>query len=157
MTREEVVTHIRNARKSHVAWVQKIKALVMGIGMGDAEIEVDPTLAPFGVWFYDEGERLKNLTGMDILDEIERKHVDIHDEYLKIYNIYFETRTKARWILKSKPPKVKTKPRKVTDEDKKQAEIYLAEVEVLSGRLLNDLDLLMKRVNAMGDEMFKDI
>ena len=157
MTRDEVVAHLRNARKAHVAWLQKIKALVMGIPMGIDEIEVDPTLSPFGVWLYDEGERLKSLAGMDILDEIEKKHVDIHDEYLKIYNIYFEKRTKARWVFKNKPPKVKTKNKKVSDEDKKQAEIYLEELEVLSGRLLNDLDLLMKRITVMGDEMFKDI
>jgi hypothetical protein len=149
--KDEILRQIRDARKAHISWVQRAKALVMGVPLSEDQIPVDVTQCLFGKWFYDEGMRLKKLPGFEIMDDIERYHLDLHEEYLKIFRIFFG---KKAGILDKLLPFFK---KKVTPEERQHAKIILADLEKTSQNLLDALFVLERRVEALQEEAFRPL
>jgi len=148
MTKEETIEQLQNAKKAHVKWVQRAKALIDGVPVQKEAIPVDCTECKFGQWFYGEGQKLNAIPGMDVLKEIETLHFDLHDTYLKIFKIYFGEVNRSFF---SKIFNIKTK---ISDDDKEIAKEYYDKLLEISKQLLETIDRLERRLNAIPSSSF---
>ena len=71
------------AIRSYYEWVQRARALTEGLPVEKEAIPMDSTECAFGQWFYGEGQKIGIMPGMDCFKEIERKHSELHEVYLK--------------------------------------------------------------------------
>ena len=95
MNKNEVLDHLRDAKKAHLKWLQRAKALISNIPVEKDAIPMDYTECMFGQWFYSDGQKIAMMAGMDCIAEIGVKHQALHDEYLKIFKIYFGDANKS--------------------------------------------------------------
>ena len=67
MNNELTLDHLHAAKKAHISWVSKAKALIEGLPIEKNQIPVDCTACKFGEWFYSDAQSLKAIPGMDCL------------------------------------------------------------------------------------------
>ena len=149
MNKVETVEHLHSAKKAHVKWVQRAKALIEGLPVEKDAIPVDCTECKFGQWFYGEGQNLNAIPGMDCLHEIETLHFNLHDMYMKIFKVYFGEMNRSFF---SKLFNIK---KKVSESDKEIAREYYNQLLEISNQLLEVIDRLERRLHAMTSDAFE--
>jgi len=150
MKKSETVEHLHSAKKAHVKWVQRAKALIEGLPIEKDAIPVDCTECKFGQWFYGDGQNLNAIPGMECLRDIEDLHFKLHDIYMKIFKIYFGEMNRSFF---SKLFNMKTK---VTANDKEVARDYYDQLLETSHQLLSVIDRLERRLHAMTAGAFEE-
>ncbi len=85
--KKETLKQLADAKIGHKKWMSYVQILIAlgDIQSANAEIPVNYTMCDFGVWYYGHGQLLNEY---DRFDEIEEIHQEVHDTYLKIYNLY---------------------------------------------------------------------
>jgi len=153
MEKEEILAQLRAAKAAHISWVQRAKFLIEGFTINESSIPVNSTECKFGKWFYTEGQRLNEIRNNPIesMTNIEELHQQLHDVYLNIYKIYYET-GKAGFFSKMFGQK-----NKVTDTDETLAREYLREIETISKELIKALNIMERRITVVADEEIKAI
>lgn len=153
MNKDEILERLRIAKAAHVSWVQRAKLLIEGFTINETSIPVNSTECEFGKWFYSDGQRLNDIRNnpLSAMEEIERIHFKLHDVYLKIYKIYYDTEKKS--FLS----KVFGKKKKVSDEDKILAKQYYDEMDLISQDLVKALNTMERRINVVNDEEIESI
>jgi GTP-dependent phosphoenolpyruvate carboxykinase len=70
----------------------------------------------------------------------------LHEQYLKIFSIYFSSKKQGFFakLLKTK--------KKVSTSEQKIAEDYYQKIENISQELINELDILERRILAISNE-----
>ncbi len=150
MNKAETVEQLHNAKKAHVKWVQRAKALIGGLPVEKEAIPVDCTECKFGQWFYSDGQKLNALPGMDCMKDIERLHSDLHDKYMEIFKVYF-----GADMNRSLFSKLFNMKKKISESDKETARKYYDELLEISHQLLDVIDRLERRLNAMSSDTFE--
>ena len=148
MNKERTLDHLHAAKKAHISWVSKAKALIEGLPVQKEQIPVDCTSCKFGEWFYSDAQVLKRIPGMDCLSEIEREHFNLHDVYMKIFKIYFDE-SNISFLSKMFGTK-----KKVSEEEQRQAESYYEELRAISIKLVSLIDKLDKRLHVLHAQKF---
>lgn len=148
MDKHEVLEHLRNAKKAHLKWLQRAKALISDIPVEQDAIPVDYTECMFGQWFYSDGQELALMPGMDCITEIGTKHQELHDEYIKIFKIYFGDTHKSFF---SKLFKLR---KKLTDAEQDVARRYYDNLKYISDELLKHIEKLERRISALPQSSF---
>jgi hypothetical protein len=143
MSKEQTILQLRDAKKAHIKWVQRAKALTEGLPIEKDAIPMESTECAFGQWFYGEGQKLGLLPGMECFKEIERQHNALHDIYLKIFKIYFGERHRSFF---SKLFNIK---RTITPAEHDIAVDYFTQLKEVSEVLLGQIEKLERRLNAM--------
>jgi hypothetical protein len=148
MNKEETLTHLRNAKKAHITWVQRAHALIEGLPIEKEQVPVGCTECKFGLWFYGEGQELGMIPNMDCLKEIEKLHFELHDVYMKIFKIYFsdEDRSFMSKLFGSR--------KKVTSLNQEIAKDYYSQLKGVSERLIEGIDRLERRIYALQEGKF---
>ena len=149
MNKSETVEHLHSAKKAHVKWVQRAKALIEGLPIEKDAIPVDCTECKFGQWFYGDGQNLNAIPGMDCLHEIETLHFNLHDMYMKIFKVYFGEMNRSFFS------KLFNMKKKVSESDKEIAREYYNQLLDISNQLLEVIDKLERRLHAMTAEAFE--
>ena len=147
MTKQQTLESIQTARKNHEVQMQKINALVSG------KTIVDPTSVSkrecaFGKWLYEDEKYLREILGAQFYETIEQLHGKWHEQYYKIYEIFF---TKPKAGLLSKVLKLN----KVSMLEQDKAKLYYAELQQNTQELLNMMSVSERRVMALQDSKFK--
>ncbi|MDY0121086.1 MAG: CZB domain-containing protein [Sulfurimonas sp.] len=147
MTKQQTLESIQTARKNHEVQMQKINALVSG------KTIVDPTSVSkrectFGKWLYEDEKYLREILGAQFYETIEQLHGKWHEQYYKIYEIFF---TKPKPGLLSKVLKLN----KVSMLEQDKAKLYYAELQQNTQELLNMMSVSERRVMALQDSKFK--
>jgi hypothetical protein len=150
MNKAETLTQLHNAKKAHIKWVQRAKALIEGLPVEKDSIPVDCTECKFGQWFYGDGQNLNAIPGMECLQEIERLHFQLHDIYMKIFKVYFGDMNRSFFSKLFKTQK------KVTDHDKEIAKAYYENLFGVSQELVGVIDKLERRLHAMTGGVFEE-
>ncbi|MFT5662111.1 MAG: hypothetical protein ACI9TV_002759 [Sulfurimonas sp.] len=152
MEKLDLVSNVRAARTAHIKWVQKAKLLINGLDVQEGAIPVDSTECEFGKWFYDKGQILNSLTNntKEEMERIEDLHSKLHDQYLEIFNIYFN-KVKTGWLCKI----FGIKRRNVSDEEQKLAKKHFESMEVISKDLLEEINKLEQLLIAVSEEDVK--
>ncbi|MEA1919622.1 MAG: CZB domain-containing protein [Campylobacterota bacterium] len=146
MSKEETLIQLRNAKKAHIKWVHRARALTEGLPVEQDAIPMDSTECVFGQWFYGEGQKLGVMPGMDCFKVIERKHNELHDAYLKIFKIYFGEMNRSFFS------KLFNLKKKISTHEHEIAVDYFVHLKAISEELLVEIERLERRINAMGDE-----
>ncbi len=154
MEKREIIEHLRTAKAAHIKWVQKAKLLINGLDVEEGTIPVDSTECKFGKWFYSEGQILNALTHISpaAIESIEVLHSQLHDEYLKIFNIFFN-KSKAGFICKL----FGLKRRNVSDEEYKISRDYFKSLEKVSKELLEEINKLEKELIVVSEEEIQSL
>jgi len=150
MNKSETVAHLHSAKKAHVKWVQRAKALIEGLPIEKDAIPVDCTECKFGQWFYGDGQNLNAIPGMDCLKDIETLHFKLHDIYMKIFKVYFSEMNRSFFS------KLFNMKKKITENDKEIVRDYYDQLLEVSHDLLEVIDKLERRLNAMTAGSFEE-
>ena len=150
MNKNETIDHLHSAKKAHVKWVQRAKALIEGLPIEKDAIPVDCTECKFGQWFYGDGQNLNAIPGMDCLKDIETLHFKLHDIYMKIFKVYFGEMNRSFFS------KLFNMKKKVTENDKEIARDYYDQLLEVSRDLLEVIDKLERRLHAMTSSVFDE-
>ena len=155
MTKQEILTHLRAAKSAHIKWLQKAKLLINGIDIEESAIPVDSTECKFGKWFYSDGQILNALSNnpVECMQSIETLHFNLHDTYLKIFNVYFSAEKKTGFFAKL----FGFKRKKISDVEHEMAERYYVEMEKVSKVLVDEINKLERRLIAVSDEKIESL
>lgn len=145
MNREEILGQLRTAKAAHVSWVQRAKMLIEGFSINESSIPVNSTECEFGKWFYSDGQRLNDIRNNPVsaMTEIEELHFKLHDIYMNIFKIYYDTEKKGFFS------KLFGQKKKVSDEEKEVAKKYFDEMEGVSKELVQALNTMERRINVV--------
>jgi hypothetical protein len=150
MDKVNALEHLRNAKKAHLKWLQRAKALISNIPVEKDAIPMDYTECMFGQWFYSEGQELALMPGMDCIGSIGSKHQELHDEYLKIFKIYFGEANKSFFS------KLFNLKKKVGETEQEIARQYYENLKLISDDLLKLIERLERRISALPETAFSE-
>ena len=153
MQKNEVLEQLRAAKAAHINWVQRAKLLISGFQVDESSIPVNSTQCQFGKWFYSDAQKLNAMQNnpMECMSSIEQLHFDLHDIYLNIYKIYYETESKGFF------EKIFGKKKKITDEAKALAKEYFNNMEDVSKKLVAEINRMERRIVAIADKDFESL
>jgi len=150
--KQEVLKNIRTARRSHIMWVERAKALVNGLDVTPTEdkIPLEVTQCEFGQWFYGEGQILLSLFTEEAIQRVTDKHKELHNAYLKIFKLYFFTpkRSFLNKVFNKKPA--------LSERDSERIHIYLDDLEKISEELISYLNIIERKLNSLSEERFQN-
>ncbi|MDM5270630.1 CZB domain-containing protein [Sulfurovum sp. zt1-1] len=151
MQKNEVLEQLRAAKAAHINWVQRAKLLISGFQVDESSIPVNSTQCQFGKWFYSDAQKLNAMQNnpMECMSSIEQLHFDLHDIYLNIYKIYYETESKGFF------EKIFGKKKKITDEAKTLAKEYFNNMEEVSKKLVAEINRMERRIVAISEKEFE--
>jgi hypothetical protein len=95
----------------------------------------------FGIWFNQEGQKLRQKFDLDSFSKIETLHNELHERFLTIYEIYFGS---AEGIVYD--PKAKLEKFKVSEELTSKAQNAFTELRERSYALIKELESLKKAI-----------
>ncbi len=145
MDKNEVLDQLRAAKAAHINWVQKAKMLIEGFKIDEKAIPVNSTECKFGQWFYKDAQKLNALQNnpLECMTEIEQLHFQLHDVYMKIFKLYYDTAEKGFFS------KLFGSKKKVSEEAQRLAKDYFTEMEDISKRLIEEINRMERRIIAI--------
>lgn len=146
MDKSKSLTAIESARKSHELQMAKIEALISGKDV-ENPTAVAKTQCEFGKWLYNQDNRVKEILGTQFYTEIETLHGKWHNEYLRVFEIFFKDKKPKFFSIFTGASKIK-----VMDLDK--AKFYYSELKVTTNELLRVLASSQRRILALSDSKF---
>ena len=148
MTKSEVLEQLRAAKAAHINWVQRAKMLVSGFKIEEDAIPVNSTQCRFGQWFYSDAQKLNNMpnSSLECMETIEKLHFDLHDTYLNIYKIYYETQPQGFFS------KLFGKKKKISEDAQKLAMEYFHALEDISKKLMEEINRMERRIVAIPED-----
>jgi hypothetical protein len=153
MDKNEVLEQLRAAKAAHINWVQRAKMLIAGFKVDESAIPVNSTQCQFGKWFYSDAQKLNAIQNnpMECMTSIEQLHFDLHDVYLNIYKIYYETESGGFFS------KIFGKKKTISEDAKKLAKEYFDNMEKISKELVAEINKMERRIVATPDKEFEVI
>lgn len=150
MQKNDILEQLRAAKAAHINWVQRAKLLISGFEVKEDAIPVNSTQCQFGKWFYSDAQQLNAMQSnpLECMMTIEQLHFNLHDTYLNIYKIYYQTESKGFFS------KIFGKKKKVSESDKNQAQEYFKNLEDISKQLVDEINRLERRIIAVAAEEF---
>jgi len=146
MNKENALNAIHEAKKAHELQMEKIEATINGKDIQNPTAVVR-TECSFGRWLYDENNHIKEILGLQFFTNLEVAHTKWHNEYMKIYDIFFEGRKKAFFSDKLKP-------KKVSEMDLDKAKLYYVELKETTDELLRAIASSERRLSALSESKF---
>ena len=153
MDKSVILEQLRAAKAAHINWVQRAKMLISGFKVEEDAIPVNSTQCQFGKWFYSDAQKLNTLPNntLDCMSEIEKLHFELHDIYLNIYKIYYDMEPQGFFS------KLFGKKKKITDDSVKLAKEYFSSMEEVSKKLVNEINLMERRIVALPETDLKEL
>lgn len=139
MKYEDCRANLKIARNVHTQNMQKALLLAKGIPKEGAPVAVNHKECDFGKWLYGNEANLKAAAGYAVYDEIETLHREWHEEYAKIYKLYYEDTKQGVFS------KMLGVGRKMSELDQEKAKAYLDDMKKITWSLTKKLESLEKR------------
>lgn len=151
MKKEEVLSNLKSAKSAHVKWLEKAELVINGLDLQDSVVPVAYTECKFGKWFYGNGQILKGLSNnpIECMQNIEELHIDFHDKYSNIFNIYFSETKKTGFFSKLLGLERK---KEIGEVEVSLAKDCYLEMEIISSRFIEEIDRLDRRLGAVSSE-----
>ena len=139
------IQDINEAKVEHVRWVKRANRLVSGHNTDINFIPVEETACNFGKWFYTHGIfLLRDEKYEALMERIGELHIQVHNYYRNIYNIYFVSPENRSFLKKI----VTFSSKKVSTKDKEKAVGAFKSLEETSTQLLESLEELKSALKA---------
>ncbi len=149
VTKREVLKNIRSARREHVKWVYRAKKLVNGLEVSKKDIPLKITSCEFGKWFYGDGQILLYIFKEEAIEKLDAKHRELHDIYINIFKIYFNSSKRTLW------EKLLGRSKKISATQEQEAIKYLAQLEEVSVELVSYLNIIEKKITLIDEKSFE--
>jgi len=148
MEKNVILEQLRAAKAAHINWVQRAKMLISGLKVEEDAIPVNSTQCQFGKWFYSDAQKLNTLPNntFDCMSEIEKLHFELHDIYLNIYKIYYDMESQGFFS------KLFGKKKKITEDASKLAREYFTSMQEVSKKLVDQINLMERRIVALPEK-----
>jgi Chemoreceptor zinc-binding domain len=155
MTKEEVLKHLKTAKNVHTDWVHKAKSLMNGAGSREDLVPVTSHECDFGKWFYYDGQRLSALSNnpLTCMKNIDQLHEKFHTAYRNVFEVYFPEEKKTGLISKLFGEKHKT----LSPEEMEFVDAEFRELASVSQEMLDELNRLERRLEAVSDEKIESL
>ena len=150
MDKQEALDHLRNAKKSHLKWLQRAQALISNFPIEKDAIPIDYTECKFGQWFYSDAQHIALMPGMDCISDIGKKHQSLHEEYIKIFAIYFGEHNKSFFS------KLFNLRKHVSPTEQEIAKGHYENLKLISDELLTYIEKLERRISALPQSSFQN-
>jgi len=150
LEKSEVLKNIRVARRGHIVWVDRAKALVHGLEVKKNDIPIGVTECEFGKWLYCDGQILLSIFSEHAVKKLDKKHKELHDIYMKIFKIYFSV-GKRSWL-----DRLFNRKKRVMANEEYNSLVYLGELEKISEELISYMNIIEKKLNTISEERFKN-
>ncbi len=153
MKKNEILTQLRAAKAAHINWVQRAKLLISGFEIDKESIPVNSTQCRFGKWFYADAQRLNGLRNnpLECMSDIEQLHFQLHDIYMDIYKIFYDTQPQGFFS------KLFGKKKSISGNDKELAKDYYNSMEEVSKHLIEQINRMERRIVAVPESELQDI
>jgi len=149
MKKNEIIQKIRDARLAHIKWVQRAKSLVNGFPIEKDAIPLSYDSCAFGQWFYGDGQILRAIFNEKSVNEVENFHIELHDEYMNIFKIYFDLNKLGFFA------KIFKNTKKISEYEREQATRHLRALEEISQKLIQRLNIMETKINMADEEIFE--
>ena len=153
MNKESILEQLRAAKAAHISWVQRAKLLIEGFEIDKNSIPVNSTECKFGKWYYGEAQRLNALRNNDLecMSSIEELHFRLHDIYMKIFKLYYQTDNRGFFS------KLFGRKKRLSEETVALGRNYYTEMEDVSRQLVAEINRLERRIIAIPQEEIENI
>ena len=147
MKKADILGHLRAAKAAHINWVQRAKLLISGFDVNEESIPVNSTECKFGKWFYGDGQILHLIRNnpAESMTSIEQLHFQLHDIYMNIFKIYYDTGKKGFFS------KLFGSKKKVSDQEAVMAKQYFDQMEEVSQKLIEEINIMERRIAVVSD------
>jgi len=142
MEKQQIVATLKNARVSHISWVNNAIKLLEGNDLEYVNAPVECGECDFGNWLSKQSSHLSNIPGFE---EIERFHYDFHVAYEILY--YSAPIAHEPKKIFESAIKQKRKLEKLRKEYKR--------LEKIAINLILKMDMVEKMVSTMSDRLFE--
>lgn len=149
MKKQKVLENIRAARLAHVKWIDRARLLVSGGEISESEIPLESTSCDFGHWFYSDGQVLLAIFSAASVKKLESKHKELHQTYMKIFKIYFDTSDQSFFS------KLFNRRKEISEREKLMAHEELVYLEEVSDELIAYLNIFEKNLNKVNEKDFE--
>jgi hypothetical protein len=151
---EKCLTEIKKARQLHIDWVRRAEMLIQGLPVTQESLPIDSQKCHFGIWFNSGAKQLLAIDHFKkIIESIDKEHIDLHDEYKFIHNIYFKEHTDPSLLKKFFGKKEIT----ISSEEKTTALKHLTRLQEISKSLTKNLDKFFAQVRLLKPEDIQKI
>ncbi|MDD5359093.1 MAG: CZB domain-containing protein [Sulfurovaceae bacterium] len=144
MTKTDTARQLNQAKSAHLQWVQRAYMLMFGFEFEKDSVPIDSTQCVFGKWLYGECQALCHINDpiKDLIADIERLHLQLHNSYFEIFKIYFGEQKKGflRGLFK-------TKKKSLNEDEVKIANEHYRNLENISEHLIKKLTSLQKKIH----------
>jgi len=146
LTKSVILQELSKAKIAHMRWVKRADHLISGLPVDKEFIPLEATTCGFGKWFYgDMGNNLRTTERFKhLFEQIEFHHDNLHDNYSRIYNLYFVMPEKRSLLHKM----VTFNSKKVSAKEKEEAKKYFEQLKKSSEDLIVLLERLEREVRA---------
>jgi hypothetical protein len=149
LKKQKVLENIRAARLAHVKWIDRARLLVSGGEISESEIPLESTSCDFGHWFYSDGQVLLAIFSAASVKKLESKHKELHQTYMKIFKIYFDTSDQSFFS------KLFNRRKEISEREKLMAHEELVYLEEVSDELIAYLNIFEKNLNKVNEKDFE--
>lgn len=149
MNKEQTLESIQNARKAHEAQMAKILALINGL-KPENPTALSKTKCDFGMWLYEEDNRVREILGAQFYTKLETLHAKWHSEYSRIYRMFFKDADAKRGFFSKLIGSTQ-----LNSMELDKAKLYYAELNETTSELLKALGASERRIAALSDSLFR--
>ena len=146
MDKIQTLEAIENARNSHLSQMEKITAVINGEKVNNPTA-VSKTQCTFGKWLYSDENNLKHILGALFYNNLETMHAKWHNEYVKLFDIFFKDEKKGFFSKL-------VGANKIDPMDVDKAKLYFSELESTTAELLKILASCERRITALSESKF---
>lgn len=150
MNKENILKHLRDAKKGHIRWVEHAYALIRGIPLDKDQVPLQATECAFGQWYFGEGQVFSQNK---VFADMKAKHAELHGIYMEIFQILFSPIEKKKSFFE----KFFNQSAKVEESEKTKALEYYRNLEKVSNELVKYIEVLETQVINMSDEDLKKL
>jgi hypothetical protein len=146
MIKRELLEKLSSAKRMQKNNLQKALLLAKGITGEDDPVTVDYKACAFEKLLHENEAVLKKIVGNRFFSEIEALHRQWHQDYCKIYDLYYhqEKGFISKWFGGNPKP---------TERELELAGSYSADLKEATWKIVHLLELVESRIKNMKDEV----
>ena len=147
----ECSENLQKAENAHKQAMDNLDIFIRSFELKPIELEsrtpLNKTECLFGQWFY-SNENIKLHLGIQLYEKIDALHTSWHQQYAKIYEIFFKEQPKKSFfgsLFKSHT---------IEEHEIDKAKVYFDDLKTITAELLKQLQVAKRRITAMSEAKF---
>ena len=150
MTKQEMIDAIETASQIHKDQMQKVRIIVKGEDV-DEPTPLGKMECACGQWFYGNKEIMIKIFGHQLFERLDKLHTQWHEEYAKIYEIYFEHQKRKEGEIG------KLFFQNLSEKQRDELHTYYKALKEVTQSLMDVTQSALRRVHALQNAKFETL